>query len=347
MQIERFSRSRWVLWLKTAAIMLAAAALWLFWGDVIRELLTLIFGAAALAFLLAPLCKLLEHRLPRSIAAILSLIAGILILLLALALLLPSVLKQLHSLSGALTEAISQLQTLAAALLTRIQALLPDLQLPDFQSAADGGSLMKAAHGAISTMSGAADKIYRLFLMATLSYFLMSDRENILLRLELALPAVWRKSAVRAGNMLLRELKLYLRGQATIALAVGSIAAAALMLIGLSGAPLLGIIVGIFNMIPYFGPFLGGVPAVLTALGQGWQKAMLTILILFGVQQIDGMLISPRIMGGVTGFSPAVVMIALFIGGRIGNIGGMLLAVPVLMAIRTLYRVFVQRHENY
>ena len=115
---------------------------------------------------------------------------------------------------------------------------------------------------------------------------------------------------------------------------------------GLSGAPLLGLFVGLFNIIPYFGPFLGGVPAVITALSVGWQKAALTVLILFLVQQIDGMLISPRVMGSITGFSPAVVMISLFVGARVSSIAGMLLAMPALMAARTLYRVFVQRHEN-
>ena len=67
---------------------------------------------------------------------------------------------------------------------------------------------------------------------------------------------------------------------------------------------------------------------------------------LFLVQQIDGLVISPRVMGNITGFSPAVVLITLFLSAQIGGVWGMLLALPVMMALRTLYRVFVQRKEN-
>ena len=70
------------------------------------------------------------------------------------------------------------------------------------------------------------------------------------------------------------------------------------------------------------------------------------LLALFLVQQMDGMVISPRVMGNITGFSPAVVLLALFAGARLCSIRGMLLALPTLMAVRTLYRVFVQRREN-
>ena len=151
---------------------------------------------------------------------------------------------------------------------------------------------------------------------------------------------------MRTGNALARELRLYLRGQATIALAVGVLAGLGLSVVGVPSAPLLGVFVGLFNVIPYFGPFIGGIPAVIMALSVSWQKAAFTVLALFLVQQIDGMVISPRVMGNSTGFSPAVVLLALFAGARLGNIAGMLLALPALMTVRTLYRVFVQRSEK-
>ena len=86
--------------------------------------------------------------------------------------------------------------------------------------------------------------------------------------------------------------------------------------------------------------------AVLAALGGGWKKAALTVFVLWAVQQADGMVISPRILGGVTGLSPAAVLIAIFVGSHVCGILGMLLALPVLMTFRTAYRIFVQRHEN-
>lgn len=344
MQIPRFSGHQPAL--KILAAVLAIAAACLLGRKLLFQLAALIFGSALLAFLLVPLCRLLEKKLKRPMAAFISL-AGILATMLAsAALLLPALLRQLCLLIELLPDSLARLHSLAENLIRHFRQQIPALSLPEISFSGASGGIFEAARGAISTLSSAAGLLYRLFLIVVLSYFLLADRERILLRMELMIPYRWRKSAVQAGNMLIRELRLYLRGQFTIALAVGTIASAAMLLLGLQGAPLLGLLVGLFNIIPYFGPFLGGIPAVVTALSLSWQRAAMTVLALFLVQQIDGMLISPRVMGSITGFSPAVVMLALFSGARIGGISGMLLAMPTLMTVRTLYRVFVQQSEN-
>ena len=76
-------------------------------------------------------------------------------------------------------------------------------------------------------------------------------------------------------------------------------------------------------------------------------KAMLILsLALIVVQQLDGSWISPRIMGSLTGFSPATVLVGIFAGARLGGVVGMLLALPVMMSLRTVFRIFVQKYEN-
>lgn len=329
---------------RTAGTAAAAAALVFLCVRFVPELFGIVFRAALISFLLAPLCGLLERRLPRRVCALLAILLSAAALLALTGLLLPRLAAQLKTLADRLPEALQRLRSLAEALQQRLNRLLPGISLaaPSAPEMGAGG----LADRVISTLSSTADVVYRLFLSVALSYFLLSDRERILLRLELLIPSGWRRHAVRAGNMLLRELRLYLRGQATIALAVGLLAAAGLLLIGVPGAPVLGVIVGVFNVIPYLGPLLGGIPAVLFALSIGWKKALLTTGMLFLVQQADGLVISPRVMGNITGFSPALVLVALYIGARICGIGGMLLALPALMTIRTLYRVFVQRSEN-
>ena len=245
-----------------------------------------------------------------------------------------------------LPEAFDRLGALLDAVVARLRSLLPGLRLPEPDLSTAEGGFTGMARSAIGYVSGISNGLYQFSLMVVLCYFLLADRDRILLRAELLIPSQWRKYAVRTGKLLMRELRLYLRGQATIALAVGALAALGLLIIGVPSAPLLGGIVGLLNVIPYLGPFLGGIPAVILALGVSWKCALLALLVLFLVQQIDGMVISPRVMGNITGFSPAVVLLSLFLGSRIGGIWGMLLAMPVLMGIRTVYRVFVQKHEN-
>lgn len=332
--------------LKTVCVCAAVFVLLLFFRQAAAEILGILFGGCVFAFLFTPLSRILEKKLPRTAAALVSILGVCLLIAGMFVLLAPFFLRQLSSLTELLPEAFLRLRSLLDGGINRLQRVIPGLALPQFSFSGAENRLGSIARGAAGAISGAADKVYRLFLMGALSYFLVTDRERMLLRLELLVPARWRRLAVRAGNMFLREMRLYLRGQATIALAVGILATSALTIIGVPGSPLLGLFVGMFNVIPYIGPFLGGIPAVIMALSISWQRAAFTLLSLFLVQQIDGMVISPRIMGNITGFSPAVVLLAIFVGARTVGIGGMLFALPSLMAIRTVYRVFVQRYEN-
>ena len=245
-----------------ALAVLAIVGACVLWGGTLLELVRIVFGGAVIAFLLSPLSRLLEKKLPRTAAALISIVCVALGLLSLFALLLPALIRQLSGFVDLVPEAFRRLRDLAEDLAQRLQNRIPELTLPKIN------------------FSGAE-----------------------------------------------REFGSVARGAMNYA---GSV----------------GVFVGAFNVIPYLGPILGGVPAVILALSVSWKRAAFAILALFLVQQIDGMVISPRVMGNVTGFSPAVVLLTLYVGARLNGVWGMLLALPAMMAARTLYRVFVQRREN-
>ena len=310
------------------------------------QLGALLLVASLLCFAAAPLARLYERRLSGPTAALLGLLTLGLGLGLLLWLLLPTMLRELIDMAGTLPQTLSRLSRTAGIWRDRLQAHFPGVRLPRPDLSALQGVLGKIAGGTVGLAVNIADLIGRASLVAMLSYFMLSDRERLLLRLELLLPCRARAVAVRMGNAVCRELRLYLSAQLTVALAVSALSAAALAMIGVRSALTLGPVIGLMNMIPYIGPFIGGIPAVLIALGDGWQKALGTVAALAVVQQLDGSLISPRIIGSLTGFSPALVLIGVYAGARLGGIAGMLFALPVMMAARTLFRVFVQKCEN-
>ncbi len=345
--MQRFSRNalplrRRMLRIGLPAALIALAAF--FMRRLLGEALTLILGAAAVAFLLEPLTRVYERRLARPRAALAAMGTVLGALAAAIWLLLPSLIQEATLLARQLPESLKQVQSALASASAWLEAQLPGVRLPKPQL--DSAMLSSLAGGTLSVAGSVADFSCLVSLMFVLGYFFLCDRDRLLIRMELLVPRAVRPTAVRMGNAVCRELRLYLRGQGLIALAVGALAAVGLALIGLRSALVLGVIVGVLNMIPYFGPVLGGIPAVLAALGGGWKKAALTVFVLWAVQQADGMVISPRILGGVTGLSPAAVLIAIFVGSHVCGILGMLLALPVLMTFRTAYRIFVQRHEN-
>ena len=340
-QLSRlFSNRRGILRM-AAAITAAVIVLFLFRGIAI-DTAALAVGAAVVAFLCAPIASFFERYFGRSLSALCAI--GVLLALLAAAvcLLLPVLIRQLSTLAESLPRSIAVLNEGIERLRGRAESVIPFLSF----SGRNNAPVAQLAGLTLRLAGSAADLIYRCSLAVVLGFFLLRDRETVLIRAEQLIPLAWRSTGIRMGRAVCRELKTYLRGQGLIAAAVGALAAVGLSLIGVNSALTLGCIVGIFNMIPYFGPVLGGIPAVLSALSTGWQRALLTVIVLWVVQQIDGMVISPRIMSGVSGFSPASVLLAIFVGSGLGGIVGMLIALPLLMTIRTVFRVFVQMHEN-
>ena len=328
------------------AIAAGAALAVLFW-PVLRAVAALVAGAAALAFLLAPLCRRLEGALGAGLAASACLL-GLLILLAALLwLLAPALVRQAADLISALPTALQALRALGEKLSAWLREVgLENARMPQLDMGGLGDGVLRFAAGTVSFAGGVANAVSQISMAAVLSAFLLIDRKNLLLRLELCVPLRLRATAVRMGAAAGREVRLYLRAQAMVSLAVGALSALGLWLAGVRSALALGLLVGLFNLIPYFGPVLGAVPALAAALTSGWQTAAFAAVVLVIVQQLDGLLISPRVMGALTGLGPAAVLVGVFAGGCALGVPGMLLALPAMMVFRTCVRVFVQRDEN-
>ena len=336
------ARRRWII----AGISLALGVLLaLLWGP-FMQVARLILGAAALCFVVTPLVNLFERRLPRPAASLAALLTALTALVGALWLLLPALLGEMTDLARSLPGIVSSASDWLAVARSWLETRLPGVRLPEMDFGGLQGWAAALAGGTFTFAANLADVAGRLSMLAVLAFFFLRDRDRLLLRLELLLPQSIRVTAVRMAIAASRELRLYLQGQLMIAGAVALLAIAALMIVGVRSALVLGLLVGVLNMIPYFGPFIGGVPAVLIALTESWQKAALTIVALTVVQQLDGSWISPRIMGSLTGFSPAAVLVGIYAGARLGGVTGMLLALPSMMTTRTLFRVFVQKYEN-
>lgn len=325
----------------------AGAALAVLSWPVLRAVAALVAGAAALAFLLAPLCRRLEGALGAGLAASACLL-GLLILLASLLwLLAPALVRQAADLISALPAALQALRALGEKLSAWLREVgLENARMPQLDMGGLGDGVLRFAAGTVSFAGGVANAVSQISMAAVLSAFLLIDRKNLLLRLELCVPLRLRATAVRMGAAAGREVRLYLRAQAMVSLAVGALSALGLWLAGVRSALALGLLVGLFNLIPYFGPVLGAVPALAAALTSGWQTAAFAAVVLVIVQQLDGLLISPRVMGALTGLGPAAVLVGVFAGGCALGVPGMLLALPAMMVFRTCVRVFVQRDEN-
>lgn len=180
-----------------------------------------------------------------------------------------------------------------------------------------------------------------------ISIYLLKDKHRFL--------GLWRKFLhlvmPQKGHAVLTEtmseingvLSRFIRGALLDALIIAILSAVGLSVIGLDAAVFIGIFAGIANVIPYFGPVLGMIPAFLMGLCTGgfWHGA-LAVIILVVIQQIDANFIYPKVVGSSTGLHPLAVLLAVSVFGYFGGILGMLLAVPGAGVIQ----VFVLKWAN-
>lgn len=191
------------------------------------------------------------------------------------------------------------------------------------------------------------------FLIAiVLSIYLMQDSEYFIDLWNKIFNLIFGKS--KSGNKIKEILCIidetfykYIRGQLLEAFFVGVLSATVLYFIGIDYAVIIGIIAGICNMIPYIGPIVGTILAVIMTLLSGQPiTAVWATIGMVVVQQVDNNLLAPKIVGESVGLHPVFTMLAIIIGGSVGGLIGMLVAVPVAASLKILISKWYADHNE-
>lgn len=133
----------------------------------------------------------------------------------------------------------------------------------------------------------------------------------------------------------------FIIGKAIDSLIIGLICFVIMSICQLPYAVLISAIVGVTNMIPYFGPFIGAVPGILIMLLVSPFKALIFAIIILVLQQFDGLILGPKILGDSTGLKPLWIIFAITVGGSLAGVLGMFLGVPVVAVLRYLLNRFL------
>lgn len=307
--------------------------------DVIAALAVQLLTAAVLTLLAMPLCRTLERRLPSGPAAALSLLMLLVLTVLALMLLLPPLVSQLQQLTGALPALMDATSGLWQRLTGYLSARGVDagpLQDGLFRQLTDqAGSLIgRLAAGVTAFLSG----VGRVLPAPLLAFYLLRDRRTFAMSAFLLIPPRFRVQGLRAARSILRELRGYFRGQLLLSCFVGTLTALALLLTGTPAWLLLGVLMGLMELIPYVGPFLAGTPAVLLSLQNGLPRALWTLGAILAVQQLEAAFLSPRLLGSAARLHPMAVLLLISAAGILAGPLGMLVVIPGTIALREIWR---------
>jgi predicted PurR-regulated permease PerM len=333
-------------YLQYVIIALGVLLLFTFLRQIGGVLLTFLL-AGILAYVLNPLVRQLEAwRVPRILAVLGVFVALILAVLVALLVLIIPAVGEVQGLienPEVLTDGVTGLLTRARELPyvgEQISAVDRTMLTEFVQSnAPSAGQVLSGALGFIGGVFGVFGTLLNLLLMLIVSVYLLLDRERISRAALGTVPATIRDQTVGLFQAVESTLVKYLKAQLLLCAIMGVIGWAIAYLTFGSYALLIGLWVGVTEIIPVLGPFLGAIPAVLIALFAGGLTQALVVAALFLLaQQLEGNVLQPRIMGGSVGVHPLWVLFATLAATALYGVIGAAFAVPIVAIIAAAFR---------
>ncbi len=316
--------------------------------------LAVLLGGALLAFVYAPIANALERRfrVPRIWGTLLGLLTLLVVFFVLVALMLPPLTDQLIALVNAIPRYASDIQNTWASIVTYFDSLDPVVRAQIESLLADFGQTVQSTAARVASavggglVQGVTDTVSAAvsFSMAlVVSFWLAKD-----------FPRMEREMATivgpRAGedyriltSVFGRSLGGYLKGLVINSSCTGLIAGAGYWVLSVPYSGLLGLTTAVLNIIPYIGPWVGGILAFLVALTVGWAPAVLSIVVTVCAQQFTDSFVSPKVMQAAVALHPALVIIALAAGGSLGGIAGMILAVPLTAAVKGVFVYYFEK----
>lgn len=178
------------------------------------------------------------------------------------------------------------------------------------------------------------DFIVLIALIPFIAFYILKDFTVLKKMAWYMTPKKWRNQ----GRAFVRDVDAslggYIRGQIIVCVVIGLISSLLFWIAGMKYPLLLGAIIGITNVIPYFGPIIGAIPAVVIAATMSVKMVLIIAVIVLVLQFLEGNILSPLIVGKSLHMHPLFIMLALLAGGEIGGIAGMVLSIPILAVLK-------------
>ena len=220
--------------------------------------------------------------------------------------------------------------------------LLKDHILPWAQAAL--GTLTGGIWSGIwSVVSFALDLIVGIIV----SIYLMTMKEKSLARCCKAVYALFDEkkanAVIRGTRQVDRIFSGFVRGKLLDSLIIGALCFIGGSILKLPYTPLVSVVVGVTNVIPFFGPFLGAIPSAFLILLVSPKQCLIFVIFIVVLQQFDGNILGPKILGDATGISSFWVIVAILVGGGFGGVLGMFLGVPIFACVQELVKYLLDR----
>jgi len=330
--------------IKVAVVVLAATFIY-----IIRDTLALLFVAIIFAAAIDPWIDWLQkYKIPRGVSVLMIYLVLLAIFSLVLVMMIPPV-----------TEQVGQIARSIPAYYEKISIGIHSLQDKTIEGSQEVGNdsiistleslsltLAQTTKSVFVTITNIFGGLFSLLVVLVITFYITVEEDALKKFVKFLTPAKSRSYVMNLIDRMELKIGLWLRGQLLLCLFVGALVYIGLSLLGVRYALLLALVAGIFEIVPYVGPWLSALPALLVAFGDSFWKVVLVGVLYIVVQQIENNIVVPKLMQRVVGLNPIVVIMAIMVGFKLGGVVGGLLGVPVAAAISVYVFDFLKEKEG-
>lgn len=320
----------------------------------ILSILNPFFWAFGIAYLLNPLMLLFEKKfkLKRNLSILLTYIVTILAFTFLMMVIVPTIISSLSDLSKNISTYMASSEAFINESLANFHKSSPGLANTIESSVLD---IFKALTETLTTLAagilGQTIEFTSAFIKFVfgfiISIYMLSQKDALIAFNKKFVTAIFSENKAKFTLEFLDEsnelFSRFIVGKLIDSTIIGILCYVGLALLNAPFAVLIALLVGITNMIPYFGPFIGMIPAFILTLFVNPNKVIWVILFILLLQQFDGWYLGPKILGDKVGVSPLLIIFAVTVGGGIGGVLGMFISVPIIALVRN----YVNRYLEY
>jgi predicted PurR-regulated permease PerM len=334
---------RRVMW-ATLVLVFVAASFWLLYR--FSQVVFILFIAIMIGTVIRPVVTWLQRRgVPRIAGVILVYLLLFALFISFVLLLFPLIIEQGTTVAAAVPEYYQNLREWMVnypnLLIVRLSQFLP-ATLPGLESIQlTGLQMLTSAGQALGYVASAIEVIFSATAILLLAYHWTLNGPRTIQSLLQLVPIHQRESINQLISNMETKVGSYIAGQGILCLIIGILALVAYLLIGLPNALVLAFVAGVLEAVPYLGPLLGAIPAGVIALSIAPSKLVWVIIATIVIQQMENILLVPRVMRKTVGVNPFVSLLAIFAFSSLFGIAGALMAIPIAAIMQLLLDRFV------
>ena len=318
----------------------------------VLSILSPFFIGIIIAWLLDPIVTWLQKNgFKRAIATVMVFLSFISLVVLFFVLLIPSFADQINEFIGSAPSVLNNIKNFGENLFDKLNNIY-DYDFTNIKEQLYGG-LSNIVSGltvtlpnkvisiASSIVSGGLNIIFGLFI----AFYMLFDFNNVRKHLFNLLPKRIHADAITLTDRLNKTLKSYVQGTLLIMFLLFIFQSITLAIAGLSSPMLFGMFCAVTNVIPYIGPYIGGIPAVIVGFTISPATGIFTLLAVVIAQFLESYFLNPIVMSKTMKLHPVTIMIGLLIFGHFFGILGMVLATPIISCIKIIFNFFNEKYE--